>query len=439
MKGYDKPLTKEQLIDELVQMCQRIVDLEASETTRQRNRQLNLLSRVGQEFTTTVDSDQVTKQLLAAATEIIRAEGASVWLSEGVSEGDWLVCRMAYHHGQTRSPVDLRLRPGEGIAGWVAQRKESAVVPNVQDDDRFFPGIDERTGFRTKSLLAVPLWIRDRVIGVLEVVNKQAGDFTWNDRVLAETLAASAAVAIENARLSEMLRQRTLDLQAVRKQLDAFATALADDLRGPLGLIVSFAQMLEKDHTALSDEELRHYLYTIAVKGGDMVDVIDGLLATQTSPPQEIGEEIASLDTAGIVAEALERLTYMIDRYRAKTALPESWPVALGYAPWVEEVWANYIYNAIKYGGRPPRVELGFDVSGSTVRFWVRDNGPGLSPEQQVRLFSSSPGRDRVHDTQYGLGLALVRRIVEQLDGQVGVESDVGQGSLFYFTLPLAE
>jgi len=441
MEGYtrrDKPLSKEQLIDELVQMCQRIVELEASESMRERNRELNLLSRVGQEFTATLDLQQVTEQLLPAATEIIGAEGSSIWLREGAPDDSWLVCRTAYQRGQTSSPVNLRLRPGEGIAGWVAQRGESAVVPNVEDDHRFYSGIDEQTGFRTSSLLAVPLWIHDRVIGVLEVVNKQDGDFAWNDRVLAETLAASAAIALENARLTEALRQRTQDLQTSHKQVDAFAHALADDLRGPLGLIVSFAQMLEKDHASLAEEDLRRYLREIVLRGGDMVGVIDELLKIRVGPPQEIEEEIAPLDMASIVTGVLERLAYTIDRYQADIACPESWPLALGYGPWIEEVWFNYLSNGIKYGGRPPRVELGHDEDPSGVRFWVRDDGPGLTPEEQVRLFSPSAKRDRIQDNQYGLGLALVQRIVEKLGGQVGVESEEGQGSLFYFTLPAA-
>ena len=439
MKGYDKPLTKEQLIDELVQMCQRIVELEASETMRQRNRTLNLLSQVGQEFAAALDLEQVTEQLLLAATNIIGAEGASIWLQEGASDSGWLVCEMAYQQGQTRAPINLRLRPGEGIAGWVTQRQESAVVSNVQEDPRFFPGIDEQTGFHTSSLLAVPLWIRDQVIGVLEVVNKREGDFTWNDRVLAETLAASAAIAIDNARLAEALRQHTLDLQASREQLDIFVHALADDLREPLDLIIHLAQISEQDHAALSNEELHHHLHTITTRGRDMLNVIDELLATQAAPSQEAEEEIVPMDTASIVAEVLERLAYVIEQRQAEIILPESWPVALGYAPWIKEMWANYVHNAIKYGGQPPRVELGFDVSGSTVRFWVRDNGPGLSPEEQARLFAPSTRRDRVHDTQRGLGLALVQRIAERLGEQVGVESDKGQGSLFYFTLPAAK
>jgi signal transduction histidine kinase len=109
----------------------------------------------------------------------------------------------------------------------------------------------------------------------------------------------------------------------------------------------------------------------------------------------------------------------------------------LGYAPWIEEVWVNYLSNAIKYGGRPPRVELGAETQpGGLVRFWVRDNGPGIAPEAQVRLFVPFTRLDQVRAKGHGLGLSIVRRIVEKLGGQVGVISTPGQGSVFSFTLP---
>ncbi len=118
-------------------------------------------------------------------------------------------------------------------------------------------------------------------------------------------------------------------------------------------------------------------------------------------------------------------------------SLPDTWPVALGYAPWIEEVWANYMSNAIKYGGQPPRLELGATRQvDDMIRFWVRDNGPGLTPEDQEALFTPFTRLDQVRATGHGLGLSIARRIVENLDGQVGVESEPDQGSLFYFTLP---
>jgi two-component system sensor histidine kinase/response regulator len=111
----------------------------------------------------------------------------------------------------------------------------------------------------------------------------------------------------------------------------------------------------------------------------------------------------------------------------------------MGYAPWVEEVWVNYISNALKYGGTPsaaPRVELGAETQGDgMVRFWVRDHGPGIAPEAQLRLFTPFTRLDHVRAGGHGLGLSIVRRIVEKLGGQVSVASQVGEGSTFSFTL----
>jgi signal transduction histidine kinase len=149
--------------------------------------------------------------------------------------------------------------------------------------------------------------------------------------------------------------------------------------------------------------------------------------------------EIAPLDMASVVAEAQGQLALMIRDYQAEISAPQTWPVALGYRPWVEVVWLNYLSNAIKYGGHPPRLQLGATVPEDTegmVRFWVRDNGPGLAPEEQAQLFSRftrlAPDRANGH----GIGLSIVQGIVDKLGGQVGVESQMGMGSTFSFTLP---
>jgi two-component system sensor histidine kinase/response regulator len=143
------------------------------------------------------------------------------------------------------------------------------------------------------------------------------------------------------------------------------------------------------------------------------------------------------LDMGTVVAEVRQRLAQLIEEHQAETILPDAWPVALGYGPWVEEVWANYLSNAIKYGGPSPRVELGATAQpDGMIRFWVRDNGPGLTRDEQARLFKSFTQRRQVRISGHGFGLSIVRRIVEKLGGQVGVESKVGEGSVFYFTLP---
>lgn len=143
------------------------------------------------------------------------------------------------------------------------------------------------------------------------------------------------------------------------------------------------------------------------------------------------------VEMGSVVDEALQRLSVMIKEHGAEVVKPGAWPVAMGYAPWLEEVWVNYVSNAVKYGGRPPRIELGsMSRSDGTVRFWVRDNGHGLTAEEQSRLFQPSTRLEQHRITGYGLGLSIVRRIVEKLGGRVDVESEPGRGSTFSFVLP---
>jgi signal transduction histidine kinase len=142
------------------------------------------------------------------------------------------------------------------------------------------------------------------------------------------------------------------------------------------------------------------------------------------------------LDMAEIVAEAQQRLAHMIESAGAEITCPDTWPHAVGYAPWVEEIWINYLSNALKYSGQPPRIEIGGTAQADgQARFWVRDNGPGLTPEEQSRLFKPFTRLNQTRAKGHGLGLSIVRRIAEKLGGTVGVESQVGKGSTFWFTL----
>jgi two-component system sensor histidine kinase/response regulator len=242
----------------------------------------------------------------------------------------------------------------------------------------------------------------------------------------------------EKQQAEQALREHATRLEARNEELDAFAHTVAHDLKGPLGHMVGFAYLLAEDEGALSEADQREYLQMIARSGHRMGNIIDELLLL--SSVRKLGEvELSPLDMGSVVRDVLERLTYLIEASQATIVCPEEWPQGVGYAAWVEEVWANYISNAIKYGGRPPRVELGATVSKEPqeqVRFWVRDNGSGLTPEEQGRLFTPFTRLDQTRARGHGLGLSIVRRIVDKLNGNVGVESQIGTGSTFWFTLP---
>ncbi|GAB4417926.1 MAG: hypothetical protein Kow00106_13880 [Anaerolineae bacterium] len=229
--------------------------------------------------------------------------------------------------------------------------------------------------------------------------------------------------------------QAAQEREQLIQELDAFARTVAHDLKSPLSPILGYSELLLDDKAVLTDEARRSFMQMIADNARRMGNIIDELLLLARMRQSDL--KTYPLDMAAIVRDALDRLAYLISEYEAEIVVADTWPAALGHAPWVVEVWVNYISNALKYGGNPPRVEIGADVlPDGTPRFWVRDNGAGLSDEQQALLFTPFTQLTNGHIEGHGLGLSIVQRIVERLAGEVGVESEPGQGSLFYFTLP---
>jgi light-regulated signal transduction histidine kinase (bacteriophytochrome) len=175
----------------------------------------------------------------------------------------------------------------------------------------------------------------------------------------------------------ELLRQKAATLQAQNKELETYAHMVAHDLKDPLTVMIVTSDLIS-DVPDLRREELKDYLEQIRFTAYDMNRIIDNLLLFAEVSKAEAPVE--PVDMARVVAKIRKRLSYMIKERQAQIDLPETWPVAIGYAPWIEEMWANYLSNAIKHGGRPPRVELGATPQpDGMLRFWTRDNGPGLA------------------------------------------------------------
>jgi two-component system sensor histidine kinase/response regulator len=232
----------------------------------------------------------------------------------------------------------------------------------------------------------------------------------------------------------EELRQRIASLEARNRELSAFAHTVAHDLKSPLFLMAGYAEVVVDQSSTLSAAEIADCLGTIQRQAHKMSAIVDELLLLAGVDQQRV--EAVPLDMGSIVAKATQRLAHMVKEYQAEIALPQVWPLSWGYGPWVEEVWANYLSNAIKYGGRPPQVQVSATRENGMVRFTVRDNGRGLAPGEQSCLFTPFVRLHQVRVDGHGLGLSIVRRIVEKLGGRVGIESELGQGSLFSFTLP---
>ena len=229
------------------------------------------------------------------------------------------------------------------------------------------------------------------------------------------------------------LQTKNSELEKKNAELDAFSHTVAHDLKNPLAHIISMSDLLLCEFSDEVNTPGHQCLKHIFQSSQKMIEIINALLLLASVSTEQV--DFIRLDMGDIIYRAKERLATMLKKSQGEIIIPNQWPIVIGYAPWVEEVWVNYLSNGLKYAGQPPHLELGSTSCGDTIRFWIRDNGSGLSKAAMDKLFTPFI---RLHKTQegHGLGLSIVQRIVEKLGGEVGVESQLGFGSVFYFTLP---
>jgi len=231
----------------------------------------------------------------------------------------------------------------------------------------------------------------------------------------------SARVKIENE-----LQQRNLEL-------DAYAHTVAHDLQSQLNSIIGFGQLLLNNST-ITNEKRNYITELIVANGTKMSNIIQEILFYANRKKEDI--EISKLDMNTIVDEAIQRISPS-ERKNIEIKVSPQLDPSYGCAPLIEEVWYNYIRNAIRYGGNPPEIEIGSTKKDNGYnKFWIKDNGKGLN-EYQIKFIFSDPqkmGDNLVKGN--GLGLSIVQRIIKRLDGWVYVESEVGKGSKFSFYLP---
>ncbi len=328
--------------------------------------------------------------------------------------------------------------------GETALKKVSQSLPDLILLDVVMPGLD---GFETCRRLKENETTREiPVIFMTALVNTSdkvkgfelgAVDHITKPLQPEEVLARiTTHLTIKN--LQKSLQVQIMERDKLISQLDAFAHTVAHDLKNPLGAITGYMTFLNDNWSTIPAEQVQELLQTIAQTGYKMSNIIEELLLLASIRQSEI--KLKPLNMQVIVSEALLRLHYMLETSNATVVVAEKWPVALGYAQWVEEIWVNYISNGLKYGGEPPHLELGATpADNGTINFWVRDNGPGLTKEAQAKLFTRFTRLEETRAKGHGLGLSIVQHIVDKLGGQVGVSSTTGQGSEFSFTLPVAE
>ncbi len=412
---------------------------------RAANRNLALLNQASQTFSSSLDLDQVLATVLKEVCHLLGAVAGSVWLSDPDSQG--LICRQATGP-QSEQVRGWRLTLDEGIAGAVARTGQSLIVPDLRADERHFKELDRQIGLDLRSVLSVPLQTREQMVGVLQVLGNKVGCFDPEDQALLESLGATAAIAIENARLYAEEQERADTLAralAQQRELDRlkseFIQNVSHELRTPIGIVRGYAELL--DGGQLGDlEPGQKEAVSVMVRRiqtlNRLVDDISTILEVESQ-----GVPLAPVDLAEIGRELLE--AFQADAERGGLSLEAQFepglPPVLGNADHLIRVVDNLLRNAIKFTPGRGRVSLRLWGEGASVVLEVADTGVGIPPDQLERVFDrfyQGDGSTTRRHGGTGLGLALVKEIVQAHGGEVSVTSQLDEGSTVRVTLPAA-
>ena len=410
------------------------------------------LERVAREFTATLQAERVLRLVLEQVQSIMGAEAATLMtLDEHTNE---LVFQISL--GSNAAQLQgYRLPVGQGVAGWVAQHGQPLRVDDTAEDRRHFQVVDQQSGFRTRSILCVPMTLQDRVTGVIEVMNKKVGSFTHEDEGLLNAVAQWAAIAVENARLYQDLQQSLEDLKKAQEQLvrterlralGEMAGGVAHDFNNLLTIILAESHMLNAKPRDENDRQSLQRIENAARDGAQTVRRIQEYTRVRRDAPQEV------VPVDELVKQAVE-----ITRPRWQSAArlqlqAEAASKVLGNPAELREVLTNLIFNAVdaRVDGRECEITVRTHRDDDQwVTIEVEDNGSGIAPEVRTHIFDPY-FTTKPHGT--GLGLSLAYGIITRHGGEIHATSPLpldgrlaggtaptpGCGTRFDIRLPIA-
>jgi PAS domain S-box-containing protein len=349
-----------------------------------------------------------------------------------------LLCAASGDMGKQMIALNHRLEVGDSsMIGWCISHGQARIALDVGEDAVRF-----RNPFLplTRSEMALPLISRGEVIGAVTIQSELPSAFSRVDITALQAMADQVANAIKNARLFTERVDLITELEGRNAELERFTYTVSHDLKAPLVTIRGFLGYLPEDVNSGDMERFGKDLKRIANAADRMQSLLNDLLELSRvgriiNPPEDI-------PFVQIVKEALDLVLGPSEEARIKVDIQEDIPLIHGDHPRLVEVIQNLISNAIKFmGDQPlPRIEIGqrgYDKDGKPILF-IKDNGVGIEPQYHERIFGLFNRLDPSVDGT-GIGLTLVRRIIELHGGRIWVESELGKGATFLFTLPLAK
>ena len=398
--------------------------------------QLERLLEISRNLSSNLDLPSLLQNIVEVACQLTDSEGASILLYDAA------LGRLRFESIPAFQEVDLKgisVPVENSVAGWIFKNARPLIINQTQNDPRIYREVDRRVHFHTRSILGVPLLIKQEPIGVLEAVNKiGSGNYTEADLGTLDTLAGQAAIAIENARLLAKLQHANEELTRLDRMKSDFIAIASHELRTPLGLILGHATFLHE----LIGNDHRDQVEVIVRSAERLKSIVEDMSRITHKEEGRSRVHHQSFSISRLVQEMVERFAELAEEKGIEFGfdVPEGEPLEVeADREKIEVALSNLVRNALGFTDSGGQVGVKAEGSGDFVKVFVVDTGIGIPEEDMPRIFERFYRVDKARSRELGgtgLGLAIVKHIVHGHNGRLHVESTPGVGSTFSIMIP---
>ena len=391
------------------------------------------------ELSITLNSTLNVKDLLSliirTAADILACEAASILLYD---ESEDALLFAAATGGDAEKLARLPVPLNDSLAGTIFRTSDPLVIHDLRNDPRHNEKISAYVGFEPRSLLGVPLQIRDRTIGVLEALNKKDGKFTESDQVTLGVVASHAAVAIHNAQLVEALEKAYEEVSKADQLKSTFLSLASHELRTPLGIIIGYATFLGEESEGETSEHAEHVL-NAALKMRTLLEDMNNLTMLEGGKSSFVPQSVVIQNVLKKAANEIEELAAVKEQ-----KIVFDFPIEPLFVKLDEKKFAaavvNILHNAVRFSAERTEIVLGVREKNNAALCWVEDQGIGIPREELENIFDKFYQVENLSTRHYGgmgIGLTIAEGLIEAQGGRVWAESEgEGQGATLKILLP---
>jgi len=385
----------------------------------------------------TQNIDDLLQYIIKTATELLDCEATSLLLYDERRN------RLFFAAGTGSDPQKMAQIPvpiDGSLAGMIFREGKPITLDDVGQDPRHFNAVSQQIGFEMKSLLGVPMRIRDRGVGVLEALNKREGKFTEADERLLSVVASQAAVALYNAQLIQALQKAYDDLTETDRLKSNFLALASHELRTPLGIIIGYASVLQDEN----DGDVSESAERVLAAASQMRSLIESMTSLHLLAAKGLTFKPRVVPVQQVLSAAFEEMRQIAQEMRHTVTfdMPPQSLLVTADPEKLTPAFVNIINNAIRFTPSGGQIKIGAVQRSGNIQAYVQDNGIGISADQLTKIFQEFY-QVEPHTTRrfggLGIGLTIAKGLIETQGGRIWAESEgLGKGTTIRVLLPPA-